>query len=68
FRADAGFQPVSLRYDSSYDMLHRQLSSEHKLNHSLADCPERLHPKPVRLWTPSSGWTELKFPPAKASD
>jgi hypothetical protein len=68
FRADAGLGPVSLRYDSNYDMLHRELSAAHKLNHSLENCPERLHPKSVRMWTPSTGWTKLTFAPAKASE
>jgi hypothetical protein len=67
-RVEPAIEPVSLRYDTDYDMLHRELSTQKKLNHSLEDCPERLHPKPVRMWTPTGGWTELHFKSAKASD
>ena len=59
---------VSLRYDSGYDMLHRELSAQKKLDHSLKIAPNELHPKPVRMWTPASGWVDLPVKPAKASD
>ncbi len=68
FRIGPNLEPVSLRYDSGYDMLHRDLSAQTKLDHSLENCPERLNPKPVRLWTPNGGWAELRFKPSKASD
>jgi hypothetical protein len=68
FRTQPSIEPVSVRYDTPYDMLHRELSAQGKLNHSLENCPERLHPMPVRLWTPSGGWTEFNFKHAKASD
>ena len=68
FRTQPAIEPVSLRYDTPYDMLHRELSAQGKLNHSLQDCPERLHPKPLRMWTPTGGWTELQIKPSKASD
>ena len=60
--------PLSMRYDSGYDMLHREFSAEKKLNHSLENCPERLHPKSVRMWTPTAGWVDLPIKAAKASD
>ena len=62
------FHPVSLRYDSGYDMLHTELSNERKLLHSLEDCPERAHPRPIRLWTPVGNWSELHLKPAKSTD
>lgn len=65
-RVEDGIQPVSIRYDSTYDMRHREFSSQHKLNHSLENCPERLHPLPVRVWTPAHGWSEIHFKPARA--
>lgn len=65
-RLQDGIQPVSIRYDSTYDMRHRELSAQHKLNHSLENCPERLHPLPVRVWTPAHGWSEIHFKPARA--
>ncbi|HLW97030.1 MAG TPA: hypothetical protein VKR82_00165 [Candidatus Acidoferrales bacterium] len=68
FRTQPSIEPVSLRYDTPYDMLHRELSAQGKLSHSLENCPERLHPKPVRMWTPVGGWTEIQLKPMKASD
>ena len=67
-RASPEIEPVSLRFDSKYDMLHQELNAQGKLHHSLRDCPERLHPRPVRLWTPAKGWTTINFNPAGASD
>jgi len=61
------FELISLRYDSDYDVLHRAWSAEGKLSHTLENCPERLHPEPVRLWTPSSGWTDVPVKPARAN-
>lgn len=61
------FELLSLRYDSDYDVLHRAWSAEGKLAHTLENCPERAHPGPVRLWTPSRGWTEVRVKPAKAN-
>ena len=62
------FRPISLRYDSGYDMLHNELSNDHKLSHSLSDCPERAHPIPLRLWTPILGWQSLPIKPSKSTD
>lgn len=67
FSARPPFELLSLRYDSDYDMLHRRWSAEGKIPHSLRNCPERLHPEPVRLWTPTSGWTEIPVKPAEAN-
>jgi hypothetical protein len=55
--------PISLRYSSAYDLQHRELERSGKLHHSLETCPERLRPRPVRMWTPAAGWTELQFGP-----
>src|SRR5207253_1663555 len=49
-RSEPPFSIVSVRYNSDYDMLHRAWSSEGELSHSLESCPERSHPRPVRLW------------------
>jgi hypothetical protein len=65
---DAGIEPISLRYDSGYDMLHRDLTEKGKLDHSLDQCSERLHPQPVRMWTPAAGWSLVSFPAARATD
>ena len=65
---DSGIEPTSLRYDSGYDMLHRELSSKGELHHSLEECPERSRPQRVSLWRPAHGWTELAFSAANASN
>ena len=56
-------QRISLRYGSTYDLLHRDLERSGELKHSLDACPERLHPLPVKMWTPAAGWTELNIKP-----
>lgn len=68
FHTQPALEPFSFRFSSDYDMLHRELEKEHKLNHTLESCPERLHPKPVRVWTPSVGWKEIKLNPVRAVD
>lgn len=55
--------PIAVRYSSTYDMLHRQLEHTGELNHNLQACPERLHPPPIRMWTRTAGWTEIRLPP-----
>jgi len=54
-------RPVSVSFDTDYDLQHQQYEREGKLNHSLKDCPERLHPQPVRMWTPAAGWAEIRI-------
>ena len=63
FSLEPTFRPLSYRFDTSYDMRHRELSRAKKLNHTLEQCPERLHPQPVRMWTRAGGWTEISLPP-----
>lgn len=58
FRAETRLHLFTLRFDSSYDMLHRDLRAKGELDHPLESCPERLHPDPIRVWTPARGWTE----------
>lgn len=60
------FKLLSPLFNSEYNKLHEAWSAEGKLTHSLANCPERMHPQPVRLWTPDAGWTELPAKPAEA--
>ena len=62
-KTDSLIHPISVRFETNYDLLHRQFEREGKIGHSLANCPERLHPKPVRMWTPAGGWTEIKLDP-----
>jgi len=67
FSKQPPFKLLSILYDSAYDMLHKKWSAEGKLSHPLENCPERLHPLPIRLWTPSAGWTEIHVPPATSA-
>ena len=68
FHTEPVVEPFSFRFDSAYDMLHRDLEREGRIDHSLDECPERLHPKPVRVWRPVNGWTEINFNPMRAAD
>jgi hypothetical protein len=68
FRTAPSIWPISLRFDSHYDMLYRRLEQEGKIHFSFANSPERLHPQPVDVWTPSHGWERCNFkPPGIAS-
>jgi len=67
-RANSDVRPVSLRFDSSYDMLHRELEREGRIHHTLEECPERLHPRPIKMWTPTGGWAEINLGPRRASE
>lgn len=62
FRLGSALELQSLRFDSNYDMLHQKATAEGKLRHAIKDCPERVHPQPVRVWTPAKGWSELSVP------
>jgi hypothetical protein len=65
FGLEPRIHPISLRYGSFYDRQHREFERSGQLHHSLEQCPERLHPSPVRMWTPAAGWTDLKFEPPR---
>jgi hypothetical protein len=60
--------PYAFRFDSGYDLLHNDLQHQGKLDHGLETCPERLHPQPVRVWTPAAGWSQAELPPTRAVD
>jgi hypothetical protein len=68
FHAWPTVAPYSFRFDTGYDLLHGELERKHKLNHSLDDCPERRHPQPVKVWTPSTGWAKIDLNPIRAVD
>jgi DNA-binding winged helix-turn-helix (wHTH) protein len=65
FQTNPAVRPFSFRFDSRYDFKHRELEEAGKLDHSLDNCPERLNPPPVKVWTPVDGWTEVKLEPMK---
>jgi hypothetical protein len=67
FHAVPSFRPYAFRFDSGYDILHNDLQRQGKLDHGLDACPERLHPQPVRVWTPA-GWSQAELTPIRAVD
>jgi len=67
-RAHGDLRPVSVRFDSGYDMLHRKLEQEGRIHHTLEECPERLHPRPIQMWTPAGSWTRIDLEPSRASE
>jgi hypothetical protein len=48
-------------YGDKYWELHRQLELEGKIRHSKAQCPDRHGPRLVRVWEPTTGWSELRL-------
>jgi hypothetical protein len=65
FGFEPRFHPISVRYGSFYDRQHPELERSGQLHHSLEQCPERLHPSAVRMWTPSGRWTDFSFEPSR---
>jgi DNA-binding winged helix-turn-helix (wHTH) protein len=57
------FEPKSVMLSDDYWKDHRRLSAEGKIKHSVEDCPERLKPIVVKMWTPESGWKDVALPP-----
>jgi len=62
FQMEPAFHFAARRFASGYDDKHVAMEKEGKLKHTLGHCPERLHPQPVRMWTPAAGWTEIAIP------
>jgi len=63
FQIEPTVHAETLRFSSTYDSHHEDFEHGGKLTHSLRDCPERLHPAPLRAWTANAGWTELNLSP-----
>jgi len=63
FQTEPTLRLLSLRFDSTYEMLHRELEQTGELDHPLVKCPERLRPERVRVWTPADGWKEWNVKP-----
>jgi len=62
YRFSADLTPLTVSVSDSYPEVHRRLEREGKIKHSYAECPERLHPKKIRVWEPQSGWRDLLVP------
>jgi len=50
--------PHSVTLASTYWSEHRRLERERRIDHPAEQCPDYLHPKPIRLWA-SDKWSEL---------
>jgi len=55
--------PKSVFFSDYYWFAHEKLSTEGKIKHPLAACPERLKPIAVREWSSQEGWKDIMFPP-----
>ncbi len=53
---------VSARFSDRYWELHRSLETEGRIRHTRDQCPDRDGPRPIRMWTPSSGWLPVTAP------
>lgn len=51
-------------FDHHYWDLHRALEADEKLDHRVADCPERDGPSLVRAWSAATGWRDIHLPPS----
>ena len=54
---------LSLQYSSTYEQRHREIEHEGRIHHTFDKCPERLSPRPVKMWTRAAGWSELRIRP-----
>ena len=60
---EGDFAVTTARFSSTYWNLHRELETSGEIKHTAERCPDRLHPRPLRIWTPASGWIETALPP-----
>jgi hypothetical protein len=51
--------PHSVTLASTYWSEHRRLEHEGRVRHPAEKCSDYLNPKPIRQWTPESGWSEI---------
>ncbi|HEY5328922.1 MAG TPA: hypothetical protein VIJ79_03480 [Acidobacteriaceae bacterium] len=58
FSNDGDPKPVRVNYSSSFWPNHFDLERQGKVNHPLAECPDRLHPPPVRVYQ-NGKWSDI---------
>jgi hypothetical protein len=56
------FELEHAAWSSAWAAGHRDLEREGKLDHAVAECPERDRPPHVREWTAEGGWRDLTPP------
>lgn len=54
--------PQSFTVSDHFWTQHRQFEVEGKLHHTVEQCPERTHPRKVRMWSAERGWEEIAVP------
>jgi hypothetical protein len=50
------FSITSMQFGQHYWAAHRRLEAAGRLDHSGANCPERMSPREIQEWTPDAGW------------
>ncbi len=63
YKLSLDFRPLSAIFSDDYWEDHKRLSGEGRIKHSVEDCPERLKPITVRVWSPEDGWSRVELPP-----
>lgn len=59
---EGGFSLITSSYPAFWKQ-HRELEESGEIKHSPEQCPDRLHPRPLRVWTQATGWSEIPLPP-----
>jgi len=63
YRFSTEFAPLRVTFSDQYWEDHERLSAEGRIKHTVEDCPERLKPITVRIWSPQAGWSSVELPP-----
>src|SRR6185312_6051687 len=58
FSNDGEPKPVRVNYSATFWSNHLELERQGKINHPLAQCPDRLHPPPVRVYQ-NEKWSDI---------
>ena len=55
----------AIQFGQRYWAAHQDFENQGRLNHTVAACPERTHPRGVREWTPDGLWRSWSVMPAR---
>jgi hypothetical protein len=55
-------QLAGVERSDQYWHVHRDLENQGRLSHAAENCPDRVAPMEVRVWTPDGGWTTQSAP------
>jgi hypothetical protein len=67
FRMTTDFDLTSVAMSDGYAEVHRRLSQQGRIRHSLPECPALSQPFTVRVWDAEHGWSEILVPWAPGS-